>query len=383
MQHAPDLSSLLDRLAGLEPTRYPFISLYLNAQPDQHGRDRHQTFVERELGERAETYIDDAEARDSLSRDLERINRFLKSELRPSANGVAVFACAGADIFETVQLAAPIDEHLLFIGDRPHVYPLARIDARYPRYAALLCDTNRARIFVFAGGALEKVDRVQGERTRRHDMGGWSQARFQRHIENVQKDNVKEAIEALERIVRDEDIPHVIVAGNDVVLPLIDECLTNPLRERVVEIFRLETKLPEHEVLARTLDALRRKEAETEREKVDALLGAYRAGGLGVVGFERTRQALENGQVDALLISASLAELHGVHGIEPALADADDAGVTEPIEQVDAALRADAIVAKARLTDAKITFIEDASLLAPVGGVGAFLRFRIGGSMKT
>jgi peptide subunit release factor 1 (eRF1) len=37
---------------------------------------------------------------------------------------------------------------------------------------------------------------------------------------------------------------------------------------------------------------------------------------------------------------------------------------------------ADELVAKARQTAARIHFIEDASLLAPVGGVGALLRFR-------
>jgi peptide chain release factor subunit 1 len=383
MPHTTELAPLLDRLAEFEPTRFPFVSLYLNLQPDEHGRDRFQTFVRRELGDRAATYAHDAAARESLAQDLERIERYLADEVRPSANGIAIFACSGAEFFEAVQLVAPIDEHLLFLGDRPHLYPLARLDSRFPRYAALVCDTNRARIFVFAGGALAKVDQVEGERTRRHDMGGWSQARFQRHVENIQKDNVKEAIDTLERVVRDEGIEHVIVTGNEVVLPLVQEALTEPLRQRVVDMFRLETKLPDHEVLERTLDALRRKEADTERDKVDALLDAYRAGGLGVVGFERTSEALENGQVDELLISSSLVQLQGVHGIEPALAEADDTGVTEPVEKVDAALRVDEIVAKARLTDAKVTFVEDASLLAPVGGVGALLRYRIGGSVKT
>jgi peptide chain release factor subunit 1 len=372
-----DLAALLDRLATVEPTRHPVISLYLNAQADERGRDRHQTFVRTELGERVASYIDDAGARESLTSDLDRIERWLASELQPSANGAAIFACSAAGLFETAQLTAPIDANLLFIADRPHLYPLARLDARYPRYAALLCDTNHARIFVFASGAVERVDEVTGEKTRRHDMGGWSQARFQRRIDNIHKAHVQEAVDALDRIVRNEDIPHVLVAGNDVSLPLIDDCLPQALRERVVDIFRLETKLPEHEVLQRTLDALHRKESENEKEKVDALMDAYRAGGLAVVGFERTRQALENGQVDELLISASLVELHGVQGIEPALAEADDTGLVEPIEQVDRALRVDELVAAARQTDAAITFVEDARLLAPAGGVGAVLRYRI------
>jgi peptide chain release factor subunit 1 len=373
---ATELSALLDRLAAVEPTPFPFISLYLNAQADDRGHDRHQKFVRIELGERAASYIDDAAARASLTRDLDRIQQWLSTELQPSANGAAIFGCSEAGVFEATQVAAAVDENLLFIGDRPHLYPLARLDARYPRYAALVCDTNRARIFVFAAGAVETVDEVQGEKTRRHDMGGWSQARFQRRIDNIHKAHVQEAVEALDRIVRKEEIAHVLVSGNDVSLPLIEECLPQPLRDRVVDVLRLDTKAPEREVLERTLEAMRRKDAESDRDKVEALLDAYRSGGLGVVGFARTREALEKGQVDELVVSASLAQLEGVQGIEPALAEADDRGDPEPIEKVDNALKADELVAIARQTDATITFIEDPSLLARLGGVGAILRYK-------
>ena len=33
------LKNLLERLAAFEPTQYPFISLYLNAQANDRGRD--------------------------------------------------------------------------------------------------------------------------------------------------------------------------------------------------------------------------------------------------------------------------------------------------------------------------------------------------------
>ena len=64
-------------------------------------------------------------------------------------------------------------------------YPLARLDDEHPRYAALLVDTNSARIFVFGTGQLlDEVD-VQSPKTKHIKSGGWSQARFQRHVENV------------------------------------------------------------------------------------------------------------------------------------------------------------------------------------------------------
>jgi peptide chain release factor subunit 1 len=371
MHPATDLSDHLDRLAGYEPTRLPFVSLYLNAQPDEHGRDRFGAFLRKELNERALTYGDDAEARDSLRRDLERIETYLAEEVQPSANGVAIFTSSGAGFFDAIQVAAPIDGHRLFVSDRPHLYPLARLDSRYPRYAALLCDTNHARLFVFAGGGIEKIGEVAGTKTRHHDMGGWSQARYQRHVENIHLHHVKEVVDQLARLVREEDISRVILAANDVALPMIQDQLPKALRDRVIDVMKLDVDAPEREVLERTLDALHRKGAESDREKVDAAIGAHRAGGLGVVGIEATWQALENGQVDELLISAALVEAPAVHGAAPAPAEAHNgAHGTEHSES-----RVDAMIARARQTDARITFIEDPALLAKVGGVAARLRY--------
>ena len=133
--------------------------------------------------------------------------------VEPSVNGVAAFACSAAGLFETVELAAPVAEHRMFISDLPHLYPLARLVDEYPRYAAVVADTNSARIFVFAANTVERTEQIEGTKTPRHKMGGWSQARYQRHIENFHVQHAKEIAETLARIVRDERITSVVISG--------------------------------------------------------------------------------------------------------------------------------------------------------------------------
>src|SRR5436190_11536741 len=130
------LTEQLDRLAAFEPSSSPVISLYLNTQPNQHGRDHFDTFVRKELKARAATYPEKSAERELLGRDLERIGSYLGTSVNPSANGVAIFACGAADLFETVQLDAPLADHWLYLGDRPHLYPLARYALQVPPYAA-------------------------------------------------------------------------------------------------------------------------------------------------------------------------------------------------------------------------------------------------------
>ena len=383
------LTEQLDRLAAFEPGPYPVVSLYLNTQSGQHGRDQHHAFVRKELKARSKTYAAGSLERQSLERDLERMSRYLETEVQPSSNGVAIFASFGADLFETVQMGAPIHEHWLSIGDRPHLYPLARLNSQWPRYAAVLADTNSSRILVFAGGELVSERGVEGVKTRRTAEGGASQMRFQRHVENFHLHHVKDLVEALDRIVQQEGITQILLAGDEVVTPLLREQMPKPLREKVVEHMRLNTNAPLADIVRASLDAMKRVNERTDREKVDAVLSEYRAGGLGVVGPDDTLDALVKGQVDELLLSASLRALKHLPG-SPAVRAAAH-GTNLRAESTAAAAVAgeaagagaesvriaDELVTRARQTGATITFIEDAGLLSNWGGVAALLRFRI------
>jgi peptide chain release factor subunit 1 len=378
----------LDRLAAFEPAPYPVVSLYLNTQPGATGRDQFHTFVRKEFAARSRTYPPKSPERECLDQDLERISRYLETELEPAANGVAIFACSAGELFETVQLTAPIDQHWLYIGDQPHLYPLARVESLYPTYAALLADTNSARILVVATGEVVDDREIKGTKTRRTKEGGWSQARYQRHIENFHLHHIKEVVEALETIVQRENIQNIIVAGDEVVTPLLREQMPKHLAERVVDHVRLDKDAPLDDVLATSLEAMQRAREQTEREKVDAAIGGYRAGGLGVVGPEDTLDALVKGQVEELLMSASLRDLEGLSGGANGPAVANDTVLAEPIVEPvlageaaeappDTVRLADELVTKATQTAARITFIQDPELLSGYGGVAALLRFRI------
>ncbi len=299
------LDALIDRLAAFEPSGFPVVSLYLNTQPDEHGREHASPFVRKELAERVKSYPRRSAERESLEKDREKIDAYVSERLRPSANGLALFACDGADLFEAVQLDAPIEESQLMLGDEPQLYPLARLNDRYPRYAALLVDTNSARLFVFGTGGRLGERTVESPKTNRSAVGGWSQARYQRHVDNVHLQHAKEVVEVLERVTRREAIDKVILAGDEVILPLLREQLPQAVAAKVVDVLRLDIRTPGTEVLDRTLEALRDHDAKDDRERVKRLVDEYRGGGLAVVGPEATRAALEIGQVDELLITAA------------------------------------------------------------------------------
>ncbi len=387
------LADDLDRLAALDPQEAPVLSLYLDTGRDETGRPTFDLFIRKQLPDRLSTYAAGSDARSSFEADVARIERFLADELQPSTKGVAIFACHAAGLFDALQLDVPFDD-LLVVSDRPHLYPLARVQDQYPRYAAVVADTNQARIFVFSTGRQEDALEVQGQKTKQVKVGGWSQARYQRHVENFHLQHVKEVVDVLDRVVRDEQIAHVVLAGDEVVIPLIGAQLPKHLEEKIVDVLRLDQRTPAHEVLARTLEVLQQKDAETDEQVVEELVGEYRRGGLAIVGAEATLAALKQGQVDTLVLAASpeLIEDAGdlirhegdaapaatiAEGLATVEANAA-AAQTAPTPRESPELRvAGDLVALAHQTAARLRFIENPDLLSPFGGVGALLRFAL------
>jgi peptide subunit release factor 1 (eRF1) len=367
----------MDVLAALEPSPFPFISLYLSLTPNQNGREDHHQFVKKVLSDRAKGFAEESPERQSFDRDAERIRQYLETELDPACHGLAIFASSGSEFFEAIPVEAPFGDHSLFIGSVPHLYPLARLVENHPRYAAVMLDTNKARIFVF-GGKAEREEKVAGEKTRRTSKGGWSQARYQRRADNFHMLHIKEVVDTLDKIVREENINHIVVAGADVVMPILREQLPKHLADKIVEIGAHEDG-ESGSFVERTMAALRENDAETDVEKVQELMDAWQSGGLGVAGPEATLSALQLGQVDELIITGSPETLKPVQKLpEDAAPGAVQVATSNPNTPDEGRLKlSDELVTRAQQTAARIRFIEDSSLLAGIGGVGALLRFRI------
>jgi len=363
------LKEQLNQLASFEPGPFPVISLYLNTGAGQHGRSEFEQFVRKEFPLRARTYALRSPERESFDQDHERINAYLQKELQPSMNGLALFACHAVDgFFQAIQVEAPIRQHRLFVSNQPHLYPLARLHDQYRRYAAVLVDRHSARLFVFGLCEVLAKKEVAGMKTNRTAAGGWSQARYQRHVDNFHLQHCKEVVEVLDRLVSDEELEKIVLAGDETIIPVLREQLPAHLAEKVIDVLKIDMKTPENQVLNATLEAVRQDNTKNDADKVERLFNEFRSGGLGVVGARDTLSALHNGQVDELILSAAREK---IWSDEEASEDPPSQEENQP------SILADALVSDALRTASKVTFIEDPELLQQVGGVGALLRYRL------
>src|SRR5687768_11703365 len=117
------LSNLVKRLAAFEPDGFPFISLYLNAEADETGRDAFHVWLKKELSEKGKEYGENTFEAEKYAAAVERINNYIENEVEPSANGIAIFTTLGdSNFFEAEQLEVPFPENVLHSSDRPHIF---------------------------------------------------------------------------------------------------------------------------------------------------------------------------------------------------------------------------------------------------------------------
>src|SRR3989442_1309286 len=79
MPQLEQLATQLDRLADFEACPFPVISLYLNLQADEHGKNRFEPFLRKELPDRIRTYGISSPERHSLEQDAEKIQKYVDS----------------------------------------------------------------------------------------------------------------------------------------------------------------------------------------------------------------------------------------------------------------------------------------------------------------
>src|SRR5918999_326533 len=152
------------------------------------------------------------EAKQGLRNDFERIRRYVDDEFdRDGARGLAVFV-AGLDNAWT---ALPLSESVadgIEVARQFYLAPLVPLVGRGEGALVAAVNRERGQIYRLRGGRLVDLADRSEEQPRRHDQGGWSQARFQRHVDGLAAEHMRTVADELDRQVRRLQRPAIVVA---------------------------------------------------------------------------------------------------------------------------------------------------------------------------
>jgi peptide chain release factor subunit 1 len=237
--------------------------------------------------------------REGLERDLGRIREFYDNEFeRDGARGVAVFV--SGDYWSTLSLPDPVPD-VVDLGRGFNIGPLAPHVGRGDGALVAFVGRERGQLFRLVGGRLrEVVDRTE-EQPGRHDQGGWSQARYQRHIENLVAEHLRDVASELDQVVRNLEGPKVVVVGSDETRSEFIETLPHEVKNALVGTTEAEAHVDANGLLTVVQPLLEDAGVADERAAIERWRERAAKGTRASSGWAETLEAASDARVELLL----------------------------------------------------------------------------------
>jgi peptide chain release factor subunit 1 len=369
---------LLRKLAAWKTGGLPVSTLYLDVDGRRYvRRQEYMVRMEDLLKQAPGPDRNDRQAHASFLQDCQRIRGFIADEFERSGKvrSLALFSCSGAGLWEDAAMPQPVRDRFV-IGPRPHLLPLEAVLEQAETFCTVIIDREKARLVVSRLGEAEEISSVLDDVPGQHDQGGWSQPRYQRHIEDHVQRHLKHVADTLLRLQQDRGFDHLLLAGPEEMVAALERELHDYVRRTILDRISLPMTVSVDDVLARTMDMERELEQRREQEAVDRLAAEVARGpGRAVHGMGETLAALESGRVDTLVVDAGL-RAEGVRCTSCGHLDLKGercAACGSPVhrapdlveEAVETALRG----------RCRVETIANGASLEALGGIGALLRF--------
>jgi peptide chain release factor subunit 1 len=246
------------------------------------------------------------EQKQGLQADFERIRAFLTEELdRSGVHGVAIFV-AGLDNFWNVNLLSETAPDEVRVGPDFYVAPLVPLVGRGNGAIVAVVDRERGLLFVLQNGRLEPLADLTEEQPGRHDQGGWSQTRYQRHIDELVHDHLRKVADDLDRQLRTGIARHVVVVGPDEARSDFQGLLTQEARNAVIGLTSGEGYASPTELLELALPFIEQARLAEETQLLERWQEEAGRHGRASVGWAETLESASDGRVEVLLFQSGI-----------------------------------------------------------------------------
>jgi peptide chain release factor subunit 1 len=371
----------LRELAAFRAQKGCAVSAYVNLDPGLAPTAREAAIRVSSVLAGAERQLDELrralshEEREALKADLARIEAWFANEFeRDGAHGVAVFAAGLDNLWSPVLLPGGVADSVR-IDAQLHVAPLLRLVGDGDGALVAFVSRERGQVFRLRDGRLAELVDDTTEVPGQHDQGGWAQARYERHIEEIVGRHLREVVDDLERCVRRLRDVRVVLVGPEEVRPDVEAQLSREVLSRLAGWTTAEAHADEHALLEVAAPVLERRRAT----EVEELLGRWQEeaskSGRAAAGWEETLAAASDGRVDLLLVQAGVDQTAYRC---PACGRAQTAAGKCPLdgttmESCECGL--DLAVHQTLEHGGTVRVVHERRDLEPVGGVAALLRF--------
>ncbi|HEY7197826.1 MAG TPA: Vms1/Ankzf1 family peptidyl-tRNA hydrolase [Gaiellaceae bacterium] len=313
--------------------------------------------------------------RQALHDDFDRIRSYYTEEFtRNGARGLAVFAAALDNVWRALPLAESVTDAVR-VAPELYVAPLVPLTGRGEGAFVVAVSRERGEIFQLRSGRLEPVADLSDEQPGRHDQGGWSQARYQRHIDALAQEHLREVAARLDALVRRSHHSQVVAVATDDSWAEFSPILSSEVNAALAGRATAEAHASNAQLLAAAAPVLERWRDDREASILEQWREEAGRDGRASSGWERTFEAASDARVELLLFQA------GVNRSAwrcPACGRLAAHGGKCPLDATTLEERGDGLdllIHQTLVHGGSVWTVQHAHDLEPVEGIGAVLRF--------
>ncbi|HEV2591797.1 MAG TPA: Vms1/Ankzf1 family peptidyl-tRNA hydrolase [Gaiellaceae bacterium] len=287
-------NSVLRDLASFRSSGGGALSMYLNLDPSVAPTPS-------DVDTRFRARLSEAE-KAGEGGDAERITSWWENDFdRDGVQGLAVFSSTADNFFLVVPLPTPVED-AVYVGDDLLISPLVGDAGEVETFVAVV-SREQGRVYSLRGGRLEEVIDESEEQPGQHTQGGWAQARYQRHIDNLVQQHLKTVGEAIEKRARGVSQLQLVVVAAEEMRSDFASALSQDASESIVGWASAEA----HAGPADLLEVVRPVLDEADARRVQEALERYEEelgrGARASAGWQPTLDAAADTRVELLLVT--------------------------------------------------------------------------------
>lgn len=317
--------------------------------------------------------------------DIAAIVDYFEKEFDWSGRSVVLFSSQGSGLWQVDQFEMPLRSYI-HIGRKPFITPLADLLDTYGSYSVALVTQQAIRMLYFHLGELVAQEYAEGEDVKRLKSGGGvggagGAARrggtdLSAHIRETVRGNLKAFAEVLVTFCTRHNAEHLLLGGSEPTVSQFKGTLSQSWQDRLGGIFAVSIQASDTEVLESSLAVMRANQKVYEEKLVEQIRTLDAKNANGVVGLEKTLQAIHAGRVQTL----ALVEGFHVSGHRCASCGYATAEEVKKCPYCNEALMDTSDIAEQAIRQVvehggEVKFLDIDSPMISLGGIGAFLRY--------
>jgi peptide chain release factor subunit 1 len=299
---------VLRALAGFRAAKGCAISLYLDLDPQNtinpgDVQTRVNSLLDvggRHAGFDSETLS--REQKNALKEDVDRIKGYFASDFdRSGMRAFALFSSSLDNLWKELPLPCPVNDDVR-LGRELYLSPLLTVIGRGEGALVAVVSRERGEVYRLRGGRLHEIANETEDVPNQHDQGGWSQARYQRHVDEVVQRHLRHVGEAIDKLIRREPSTQLVIIANEETRSDVEAVLSPESRNAICGWASVEAHATGQELLEAAMPVLEQARAEQERQALDRWREEAARDGRAAAGWERTLEAASDGRVELLLV---------------------------------------------------------------------------------